>query len=154
MDAFSNELNELLVDTFWTILKVEEQMLKQAHGLNLSISEMHLVEAVGKGTAEGRTISDLAQELDLARPSVTVSINKLVQKGFVEKRRDEKDGRLVFVTLTERGRKVNAVHSYFHSRMIRELTRELGEEEKQTLTHGLQKLKGFFERKAEEGRQA
>lgn len=147
MDAFSKGLNDLLVNTFWSILKVEEQMLKTDQTLNLSISEMHLVETVGKADAGGKTISDIAYDLGIARPSVTVSINKLVDKGYVEKRRDDLDGRLVYVTLTEHGRKVNAVHSYFHSKMISELTKDLDEEEKNTLFRGLEKLQGFFEKK-------
>lgn len=47
---------------------------------------------------------------------------------------------------------MNAVHSYFHSRMIRELTQGLDEEEKGCLYRGLQKLKGFFEGKLEANR--
>lgn len=95
MDDFARELNDLLVKTFWSILKVEEQMLKDEHRLNLSISELHMVEAVGEELERGKTIGELAQQLSLTPPSVTVSINKLVKKGYVEKRRDQQDGRLV-----------------------------------------------------------
>lgn len=152
MDAFSRELNDLLVKTFWTVLKVEEQMLKANHSLNLSISELHLIESVGKADDQGRTISELAQDMDIARPSVTVSINKLLAKGYVSKRRCDSDGRVVYVTLTDKGHKVNAAHSYFHSRMIREVSKELAEDEKALLLQGLQKLNGFFERKLDADR--
>ena len=46
----------------------------------MSISELHLVEAVGKCGGEGRTISGIAKELDITLPSVTVAINKLMKK--------------------------------------------------------------------------
>ena len=47
MEDFSYRLNDLLVDTFRSILKVEEQMLQKHLTLNLSINEMHLIESVG-----------------------------------------------------------------------------------------------------------
>jgi hypothetical protein len=42
MDEFRKELNELLVNTFWSILKVEERALKDDHGLNLSIKSTNI----------------------------------------------------------------------------------------------------------------
>ena len=83
MDDFASKMNELLVDTFHSILKVEENMLSQFQS-NLSISEMHLIEAIGKNKETGRTISDIANELSITSASVT-AINKLVKKGHVER---------------------------------------------------------------------
>lgn len=154
MDDFSRELNDLLVKTFWSILKVEEQTLKADSHVNLSINELHLIESVGKADARGRTISDIAADLDIARPSVTVSINKLVEKGYVHKRKDETDGRMVYVTLTDDGNKVNHVHNYFHQQMVRDISKSLEESEKHVLLHGLTKLNAFFQHKVETGKQA
>ena len=49
MDAFAIALNEVLVDTYHNILRVEEKALKKSGRIHLSIKEMHLIEAVGKG---------------------------------------------------------------------------------------------------------
>lgn len=144
MDDFSRELNDLLVTTFWSVLKVEEQMVKADHSLNLSINELHLIESVGKADEGGKTISEIALDLGIARPSVTISINKLVQKAYVSKRKDPTDGRLVYVALTESGKKVNHVHSYFHLQMVREISKTLDENEKNVLLKGLSKLNSFF----------
>ena len=154
MDDFSRELNDLLVRTFWSVLKVEEQMLKNDHSLNLSINELHLVESVGKEEERGKTISEIAMDLGVARPSVTVSINKLVEKGYVHKRKDPADGRLVYVTLTESGRKVNHAHSFFHIQMVREISKSLNENEKSVLVHCLTKLNAFFQQKVDGGARA
>ena len=48
MDAFAIALNEVLVDTYHNILRVEEKALKKSGRIHLSIKEMHLIEAVGK----------------------------------------------------------------------------------------------------------
>jgi ribosomal protein L20 len=59
MKELDRELNIILVDTFRSILKVEEAALKRKELADLSINEMHLLEAIGK-SPEGRTISDIA----------------------------------------------------------------------------------------------
>lgn len=151
MDDFSRELNDLLVTTFWSVLKVEEQMVKADHSLNLSINELHLIESVGKADEDGKTISEIALDLGIARPSVTISINKLVQKAYVSKRKDPTDGRLVYVALTESGKKVNHVHSYFHLQMVREISKTLDENEKNVLLKSLGKLNSFFRVKVKGG---
>lgn len=151
MDDFSRELNDLLVTTFWSVLKVEEQMVKADHSLNLSINELHLIESVGKADEDGKTISEIALDLGIARPSVTISINKLVQKAYVSKRKDPTDGRLVYVALTESGKKVNHVHSYFHLQMVREISKTLDENEKNVLLKSLSKLNSFFRVKVKGG---
>lgn len=147
MDNFSQQLNGLLVDTFRSILKVEEQMLKNHLTLDLSISEMHLIESVGKGGDEGLTISSIAEDLSISLPSVTVAINKLQAKGYVEKTRCGADNRMVYVKLTRNGRRVDAVHRRFHETMVSGIASDLDEQEKQALTKGIVKLNLFFKDK-------
>lgn len=146
LNAFERELNDILVDTFRTILRVEEDALKSTGMTDLSISEMHLLESVGKNHSEGRTISDIAQELSVTLPTVTVAINKLEKKGYVQKVKSGADGRMVFVTLTRLGQKMDRVHRYFHEQMVRNISSEMEEEEKRILTMGIVKLNQFFKR--------
>ncbi len=147
MESFSEELNRMLVDTFRSILKVEEQLIKSTNNFNLSINELHLIEAVGKNTEKGRTISDIAEDMEITLPSVTVAINKLLAKGYVKKERCTNDGRVVYVTLTEQGQRINAVHQYFHIRMVRAVTKDLSEDEKTVMLNGIVKLDRFFKNK-------
>ena len=100
MKPFEEQLNEVIVDTYRSILRVEENILKRSDQTDLSISEIHMLEAVGKGKDRRRTISELAEVLNITLPSVTVAINKLMKKGYVEKVRGEEDGRIVYVSLT------------------------------------------------------
>jgi len=149
LDAFSQELNSLLINAFWSILKIEEQMTKATTQGNLSISELHLLEAVSKNDEQGRSISVLAADQQITLASVTVAVNKLVKKGYVEKVRSQEDGRQVFVKLTKQGRKVNAGHLYFHENMIRNISQGMSEEEKAILVKGIKNLNAFFKRKLE-----
>jgi len=149
MKELDRELNTILVDTFRSILKVEEAALKRDELADLSISEMHLLEAIGK-SPDGRTVSDIASELMVTLPSVTVAINKLAKKGCVEKFKSNHDGRVVYVRLTKLGKKIDSVHRYFHQQMIRAISSRLEEEEKAVLYKGVKALNEFFRVQAEQ----
>ena len=45
MDEFSQELNRLLVSTYRDVGKLEEGMLHSVSGMEVSITELHLLEA-------------------------------------------------------------------------------------------------------------
>ena len=148
MDPFSAQLNEMLVNTYRSVQAIEEAMLMNFSGDNLSISEMHTIEAIGAGGPEGRTITDIAQALDISPPSVTMMVKRLERKGFVVKARCERDGRRIYVRLSELGRKADISHRYFHRQMVRAVGRSIPEEEKAALLHGLKTLNEFFARRA------
>ena len=133
MKPFEEQLNEVIVDTYRSILRVEENILKRSDQTDLSISEIHMLEAVGKGKDRRRTISELAEVLNITLPSVTVAINKLMKKGYVEKVRGEEDGRIVYVSLTRQGRRIDSAHRYFHESMVRSIIRDMTESEMQAL---------------------
>ncbi len=149
MDAFSEKLNNLLVETFRDILKIEEHMLASIGKMNLSINEVHMIEAVGKNKAAPKTISELAEDMSITLPSVTNAIKKLESNGFVRKTKSGEDGRSVLVELTPLGKKIDSAHSYFHRQMVTELAKELSEQEKNVLTHAIEKLDKFFKGKLE-----
>lgn len=141
--SYETELNDLLEDIYRNVRVMEEQDLKKSR-LNLSISEMHLLEQIGKEEG-GMTVSEIALRQNVTKPSVTVAVNKLVQKGYCEKQHVESDGRSVLVTLTRLGRRVNALHARFHRSMIREVTQDLTETEKEKLMEIMGRLNRYFE---------
>ena len=144
MKPFEEQLNEVIVDTYRSILRVEENILKRSDQTDLSISEIHMLEALGKGKDRRRTISELAEVLNITLPSVTVAINKLMKKGYVEKVRGEEDGRIVYVSLTRQGRRIDSAHRYFHESMVRSIIRDMTESEMQALYKGVMKLDTFL----------
>lgn len=157
-DEFARRLNDLLVSTFRSILKAEEQVLQATGSHDLSVSEVHLIESVGKGypfvpkqnpvIAEELiarlTIKDIADDLGITTPSVTIGVNKLVQKGYLVKLRAPEDGRKVYVGLTDKGLRVNRLHQRFHDTMINRISRAFTPEEKEVLVRGVDKLNSFF----------
>ncbi|MDR0490533.1 MAG: MarR family transcriptional regulator [Oscillospiraceae bacterium] len=149
MQPFAVKLNDILVACFNNILRVEEEYLQKGMGHGLTIREMHMIEYIGKAGDEGRTLSEIADFLGVARPSVTVSARKLEGKGFLIKEGSVQDGRVVHVRLSREGRKVYMQHMRFHTLMTRELEDGLDDEEKKVLIRGIEKLDRFFSKSIE-----
>jgi MarR family transcriptional regulator, organic hydroperoxide resistance regulator len=55
---------------------------------------------------DGRTPGELAERLGITGPTVVKAAQRMETAGLVDRRRDDKDGRLVRIYLTERGRSV------------------------------------------------
>ena len=150
MDEFSRELNQLLVCTYRDVGKLEEGMLHSVSGMEVSIGELHLMEAICEAKDRGLLICELAQRVELTPPTVTVAINKLALKGYVLKTKSTQDKRSVIVTLTRMGKKVNAAHRYFHEQMVRNIEKLLSPAEREGMLRGMQTLNCFFHDALEE----
>ena len=63
MNDFEAMLNNLLADTFKNVLKVEESVIKYHSKVQLSVSEVHLLEAVSKKPAPENPDGDPAKKV-------------------------------------------------------------------------------------------
>ena len=147
MDNRLEELNTLFVDTFDTIMRVEEKSLKHVGGGDLSIAEFHTLECIGNGEENRRAVGEIAEALDVTVPTVTVCVNKLVKKGYVTKMKSERDARVTIIELTAKGQKMNRLHRFFHEQMVLSIGNEFSEEELDYLLRCIRKLNTYFEEK-------
>lgn len=139
-------INQLLVDTFNTILKVEQESLRQYEDSgDLTVTEVHTLVAVGDEEG-GRSMSDIASRLAVTVATVTVAINRLSAKGFVTRQVSSDDRRVVLVTLTESGLAVLKTHDEYHERMVAAATVGLSGDELDILISALSKVKEYFSR--------
>ncbi len=150
MDAFGEELNTLLVETYRSVGKIEEIMLRDLSAGKLSIPEMHTIECVGKGGDAGRTITEISQEMDITLPSVTAMVKRLEGKGYVAKEKGRGDGRTVHITLTPKGRQADVAHRWFHRRMIHAVRANVDEAEQDVLLRSMRGINEFIRLKLEE----
>lgn len=137
------ELNRLITKTYDMVVQVENFAMQQGPFSDLSVTETHTLDAIGKrGT---RTMSEVASQLNIAVSTLSVSVSRLIKKGYVERMRDEKDRRVVKVCLTRKGEKAYNLHAYFHSRLINVALGELSEQEEEILISALHKIHAFFD---------
>lgn len=100
MEPNLETVNDYLVSVFNDILTIEESELKKSQFNDLSITEMHTIEAIGM--YKKKTSSEVAKELSITVGTLTVAINNLVKKGYVERLRSEDDRRVVKLGLTKK----------------------------------------------------
>lgn len=138
-------VNELLVETFNDILQIEQKALKEGVLKDLSITEIHTIDAIGM--YEYRTMTEVAQDLKITVGTLTTAINKLLKKGYVDRKRGEEDRRSVMIALTRKGKLAYRIHDKFHAEMVHATIDGLNEAEEEVLIKSLEKLNNFFKEK-------
>ena len=142
MSSGGNKINNLLVDVYNDILKIEEDAFKEGQFKDVSIKEVHTVEAIGM--YEPKPMSEVARSLRITVGTLSVAINNLVKKGYVERYKSESDRRLVKVGLTQKGRLLYRMHESFHITMVNNCTDDFSKEEMEVLEKALEKLTVYF----------
>lgn len=127
MDKEIRTLNDTLVNLFNLVLKLEEEAVSKSAFPDLSLTEVHTMAAIGTGRA--RTMTHVANLLDVKVSTLTTAVNKLVKKGYVERLRDAHDRRMVKIHLTENGIRAVKIHEAFHREMVESAISEMDKEE-------------------------
>lgn len=134
-------LNELLVDVFNHILDIERHQLKES-GVELSITEVHVIEAIS--LVEECTMSAIAKKLRITLGTLSISMDKIIKKGYAYRFYDENDRRKVLIGLTSEGQTVLLKHKYFHDEMLDNLLLDTTLFEDEVLIKSLQNIKNYF----------
>ncbi|AFM71692.1 fatty acid biosynthesis transcriptional regulator FabT [Enterococcus hirae] len=142
MEPDSKTVNDYLVSVFNDILTIEESELKKSQFKDLSITEMHTIEAIGM--YKKKTTSEVAKELSITVGTLTTAINKLVKKDYVERIRSEDDRRVVKLGLTKKGKLLYRVHQHFHREMVKNILDGMATDEQQALLAALKNLHDFL----------
>ena len=143
MEPNLETVNDYLVSVFNDILTIEESELKKSQFNDLSITEMHTIEAIGM--YKKKTSSEVAKDLSITVGTLTVAINNLVKKGYVERLRSEDDRRVVKLGLTKKGKLLFRVHQHFHREMVKNILKGMEQEEEQALLRALKNLHDFLQ---------
>ena len=101
-------LNEVLVRLFRDIMDIEEKAIITQEFKDLTNNDMHVIDAIGVGAPKNMT--SIARELSVTVGTLTIAMNSLVKKGYVIRERGQEDRRIVYISLSEKGR--NAFHHH------------------------------------------
>ena len=135
-------INDVLVNLFNEILDLEERALITPEYKNISVNDMHIIDAVG--IREQKNMSTVAKVLNVTVGTLTIAVNNLVKKGYIQRMRSQEDRRVVLISLTEKGEKAYRHHQNFHEKMVLAVLKDLNVEETEALTTALTKLQEFF----------
>lgn len=83
-----------------------EELAQLLAGHGLSGKQYNLLRAVRRAGAQGATPSQIGEQMTDRRADVTRLVDRLVRDGLVSRQHDERDRRVVRITLTARGAEV------------------------------------------------
>ena len=135
-------INDILVNLFNEILKLEEEAIITEEFKDITNNDMHIIEAIG--LSGENTMSVVAKKLGITAGSLTTSVNSLVNKKYVTRQRSEEDRRVVFLKLTEKGKRAYEHHREYHRQMTEAVISRLDENEVPVLIKTLTGLSDFF----------
>lgn len=142
METTTEKINSILVEVFNRMLDVEETSLAQSEFSDLSVKEMHTIEAIG--LHDHHTTTHVANKLNVTVGTLTVAVNALVRKGYVERLKLDSDKRIVRLALTRKGKLLYRLHRRFHVKLVQKTIQGMTREEIEVLTKGLYNLHEFL----------
>jgi DNA-binding MarR family transcriptional regulator len=111
--------------------------------IGLSRAEVGLLAALSSGP---HRITELAAREGISQPGVTQLVNRLQQRGWVERRTDPQDGRVVVVAITGAGgEELERVRAEYRALLHEEIT-ALDDEQIETLAAAVGILDRLIER--------
>ncbi len=140
-------LNDYFLHVFGKLLSAEEAKLRKSCAKDLSIRELHVIEAVQSLMAEGdnaNTMANTAHYLGVSPGSLTTAVNVLVRKGYLERNYTSRDRRVIYVSTTESGRAACEAYIQFVRDMVNHVGREMEEGTADALIHTLSGVAEFL----------
>lgn len=132
------EINKMLVEVYDDVNHIEEYSIKKGVFSDLSITEIHTIEAVGLYST--KTMSEIAAELEITMGTLTTAVDRLIKKDYMERNRSNTDRRIVNVSLTKRGKLAYRIHEKFHLDMVKAIMNDFTAQEEEILLIALGKL--------------
>jgi len=109
----------------------ERNAILQSPLSSLTGSQIHCLDKA-RHLGEVR-IGILAEALAVSMPTATVTVNFLEKKGYLKKVKQKEDGRVVVVSLKDKGMEISRLHDEIHSGYARMILRSMEPEEAEIL---------------------
>lgn len=136
------QINHDLMEMFANVVWVEEYELKQSPFSALTVKEVHTIYAISM--YEEKTASQVAKAVHLSPSAMTTAIDRLVDKGYVERRRSKEDKRVVKLGLTHQGRILYRAHQVFHFKVTKALLDDMSNEEALAMERAVHNLQAYL----------
>lgn len=123
-------------------MDIEQKALITEAFKDITSNDMHIIDAIGIGSP--RNMSSVAKTMSVTVGTLTIAINSLVKKNYVDRVRSEEDRRVVLLSLSEKGKLAYHHHKKFHDDMIKATVKGLNKEETVILIKAITNLVDFF----------
>ena len=143
LNTFSKQVVEILPVFFREFAQREDNELTRG---KISFPQMVALDFAARRPRA--TMTALADVLSIRMSSATVLIDRLVRQRMLERRRDEKDRRVVWVSATAKGRRVIAQIMDQKRRSVKDIFRHLTARERAHYLHALLKVNAYLKCKS------
>jgi DNA-binding MarR family transcriptional regulator len=123
-------------------MDIEEKALITEEFKDITGNDMHIIDAIGIGSP--RNMSAVAKTMSVTVGTLTIAINSLVKKNYVERVRSEEDRRVVLLSFSDKGKKAYYHHQKFHDDMIKATIKGLSKDETLILVKAITNMTEFF----------
>jgi len=137
MKSTSN-LKETITFLSDLIENILEETLDVSDFSDLTWQQLHYLKVLVK--MKNPTLTELAKELNLTKPTVTVLVDKLTEKGYIRRVKSDDDRRVMHLHIDKKGAKVNALREIAHEKMAEKIKSGLSVPETAILTELVRKI--------------
>jgi DNA-binding MarR family transcriptional regulator len=120
------------------VAQTEEAAKEQFDLTGLTLTQLHYLETIN--LLCNPNLTELAVSLKLTKPTVTVAIDKLIEKNYVFKIQSDEDRRSTHLHLTGKGKQINQIHELAHKTISDSICKKLNSGEQQLLFELLNKI--------------
>lgn len=85
-------------------------------------------------------ISDISDVLGIPRPGVTRTVKEMEKKGLLRKFTSEEDARMVYISITDEGKKLSDIYNTRYFGKLAECLEDISEEEADNMIHTIEKF--------------
>jgi DNA-binding MarR family transcriptional regulator len=106
----------------------EEGVIRTSEFANLTLTQIHYLDAI-RHFDTPPTVSQVAECMDIAKPTATNAIDRLENDGYVRKVPSADDRRVWHVHLTTKGLRISDLHDQIHQGYAENFEKSLNKEE-------------------------
>lgn len=129
-----------LLDAFYQAKRVRELMPALPKGVTPAF--IHYLDTIAALQQQGVRVkvSDISDALHIPRPGVTRTVKDMVDGGYLEKTASEEDGRVTYLTITEKGRMLSQVFDSEFFAQLAPLLADVSDEDAATTIRTIEKV--------------
>jgi len=110
-DFMTIELIKRLLDACYEAKRIRDMLPPLPDGVTPSY--IHFLDVIEQMEKNGTSVkvSDISDALNLPRPGVTRTVKEMEQKGYLTKKPSEEDARILYLSITDEGKKLSAKYN-------------------------------------------
>lgn len=147
-DALIQELIDRYVNVSFQVHKKAESLIKVELGNDLTNDQHYVLSYIHK--AAECTSTELADAFDVNKSAITAIINRMADRGLIQRTRDKNDRRVVYLTLTDNGQELYKSCQEKVHQLVESIITKFDETEITTFINTYEKLAQILDNKKKE----